>query len=142
VAACDFEGDGVDEVIAVAGPGGAPHVRIMKFDSAGNFVGDLASFFAYQLGFTGGLFVACGDVDGDGHPEIILGVDAGGGPHLRILRYTPGTPGNVSVLFEAFVYDAGFRGGIRVAAGHAARSAPPPAAVGPRPPPRPPAPSS
>jgi len=114
VAACDFDGDGRAEVVSVAGPGGAPHVRIMQFDASGNFAGDLASFFAYDLGFTGGLFIACGDIDGDLQPEIILGVDAGGGPHVRILRFLGGV---ISVLDEFFAYDAGFRGGIRVAAG-------------------------
>jgi len=115
VAACDFDGDGRAEVVSVAGPGGGPHVRVMQFDAAGTFVADLASFFAYDLGFTGGLFVACGDIDGDGNPEIILGVDAGGGPHVRILRFLGGV---ISVLDEFFAYDAAFRGGIRVAAGN------------------------
>jgi len=121
VAACDFDGDNKAEIVSVAGPGGGPHVRIMKFDAAGNFVADLANFFAYDLGFTGGLFVACGDVDGDGHPEIILGVDAGGGPHVRILRWLGGV---VSVFDEFFAYDAGFRGGIRVAAGQVVGAGP------------------
>jgi hypothetical protein len=56
-------------------------------------------------------------VDGDGIPEIILGVDAGGGPHVRILHYAPGAPGGATALFDFFAYDPGFRGGIRVAAG-------------------------
>jgi hypothetical protein len=124
VAACDFDGDGQAEILSVVGPGGAPHVRLMKFDGAGQLVADLASFFAYDPGFVGGLFAACGDLDGDGVPEIVLGVDAGGGPHLRALRYTPPiphfppAPGNVTPLIEAFVYDPGFRGGVRVAAGN------------------------
>jgi hypothetical protein len=118
LAACDFDGDGQDEVLSVVGPGGASHVRLMKFNGAGQLVADLASFFAYDLGFIGGLFVACGDLDGDGVPEIVLGVDAGGAPHLRALRYTPGAPGNVTPLIDQFVYDLGFRGGVRVGAGN------------------------
>jgi hypothetical protein len=118
LAACDFDGDGRDDVLSVVGPGGASHVRILKFDTNGQPSADLVSFFAYDLGFIGGLYAACGDLDGDGVPEIILGVDAGGAPHLRALRYTPGTPSNVTPLIEAFVYDLGFRGGVRVAAGN------------------------
>jgi hypothetical protein len=118
VAACDFDGDGRAEILSVAGPGGGPHVRLMKFDGAGHFTADLANFLAYDAGFVGGLFAACGDIDGDGAPELILGVDAGGGPHVRILKYTPGTPGNMTAFIELFAYDPGFRGGIRVAAGN------------------------
>jgi hypothetical protein len=111
VAACDFDHDGRDDLVTVAGPGGAPHVRVMKFDGGGALVADLASFFAYEPGFVGGLFVACGDLDGDGDPEIVLGVDAGGGPHVRILRL------DRSVFDEFMAYDPAFRGGIRVAVG-------------------------
>jgi hypothetical protein len=118
VAACDFDGDGRADILSVVGPGGGPHVRILKFDAAGAFLGDLASFLAYDPGFVGGLFAACGDLDGDGVPEIVLGVDAGGGPHVRTFKYTPGTPDSVTAFVEFFAYDPGFRGGIRVAAGN------------------------
>jgi hypothetical protein len=118
VAACDFDGDGRTDVLSAAGPGGGPHVRLLKFDAAFAYLGDLASFLAYDPGFVGGLFVACGDIDGDGVPDIVTGVDAGGGPHVRVFRYTPGTLGNVTGLADLFVYDPGFRGGVRVAAGN------------------------
>jgi hypothetical protein len=118
LAACDFDGDGRAEILSVVGPGGGPHVRILKFDAQGAFLADLASFFAYDPGFVGGLFAACGDLDGDGQPEILLGVDAGGGPHVRTFQYTPGTPGHVTAFVDFFAYDPGFRGGIRVAAGN------------------------
>jgi hypothetical protein len=118
LAACDFDGDGRADVLSVAGPGGAPHVRILKFSPQGAFLADLASFFAYDPGFTGGLFAACGDLDGDTVPEILLGVDAGGGPHVRTFKYTPGSPGNVTAFVDFFAYDPGFRGGIRVATGN------------------------
>jgi hypothetical protein len=117
VAACDFDGDGRADPVTVAGPGGGPHVRILKFAADGVFLGDLANFLAYDPGFVGGLFAACGDLDGDGTPELILGVDAGGGPHVRTFKYTPGTAGNVTAFVDFFAYDPGFRGGIRVAAG-------------------------
>ncbi len=119
VAACDFDGDGRTEIVTGAGPTGGPHVRIIKLDPAtGQPATDLANFMAYDPGMTAGLFVACGDVDGDGKPELILGVDAGGGPHVRVFKYTPGAPGGVTSFFDFFAYDPGFRGGIRVAAGN------------------------
>ncbi len=55
VACGDLNGDGVDEIITGAGPGGGPHVRI--FNSAGKVI---AQFFGYQKNFHGGVYVASG----------------------------------------------------------------------------------
>jgi FG-GAP-like repeat len=115
VAACDFDGDGRDEIVTAPGPGGGSHVRVFQLDPAGNVTGELAGFFAYPPAFTGGAFVACGDVDGDGVSEIITGADAGGGPHVRILRLQGST---VVSIFELLAYHPTFTGGVRVAAGN------------------------
>src|SRR3989339_189728 len=104
VASGDVDGDGHDEIITGAGAGGGPHVKI--FDSDGNLKGQ---FFAYREGFRGGVNVASGDVDGDGHDEIITGAGAGGGPQVRIFR----AHGDIEGQF--FAYDENFRGGVRVA---------------------------
>ena len=84
-ATCDINGDGLDEIITGAGPGGGPHVRV--FSLAGGVVTELAGqgFYAYDPAFPGGVNVACGDVTGDGVPEIITGAGPGGGPHVRVL---------------------------------------------------------
>ncbi len=42
---------------AEAGPSGGPHVRVLTRNLDGALT-DLASFFAYPVGFTGGVFVA------------------------------------------------------------------------------------
>lgn len=102
----DLDGNGQDEIIVGAGNGGAPQIRI--FNDKGKVLGQ---FFAYDLGFRGGVYVATGDVDGDGVDEIITGAGNGGGPHVRVFTDT-GT-----VLGQFFAYDEGFRGGVRVAAG-------------------------
>ncbi len=73
-AKCDVDGDGMDEIITGAGPLGGPHVRVLKVSSG--TLTELASFFAYDPKFGGGVFVACGDVTGDGVAEVITG--AGG----------------------------------------------------------------
>ncbi|MFA4930450.1 MAG: S8 family serine peptidase [Patescibacteria group bacterium] len=52
VATGDVNGDGVDEIITGAGPGGGPHVRV--FDSAGTV---LTQFFAYATDFRKGITV-------------------------------------------------------------------------------------
>jgi hypothetical protein len=117
VAACDLDGDGWAEIVTGAGPGGGPHVRVVKLDAAGDPAGDLASFLAYAPTFTGGVFVACGDVDGDGTPEVITGADAGGGPHVRVLKRDVAAPGGVTPFLDFLAYPAAFAGGVHVAAG-------------------------
>jgi hypothetical protein len=54
VAAADVNGDGRDDVITGAGPGGGPHVRAFS----GVDLAELASFYAYDAAFAGGVFVA------------------------------------------------------------------------------------
>lgn len=61
-----------------AGVGSRPYVNI--FDWQYDKVDD---WFAYETTFTGGVFVATGDIDGDGADEIITGPGAGKGPVIR-----------------------------------------------------------
>ena len=100
------------------GPGGGPHVRIFKLDEATGLIGGLGGgFFAYDPLFTGGVHVAAGDVDGDGHVEVITGAGAGGGPHVRVWK-VDGTTGAATALGGGFLaYDPLFTGGVHVAAG-------------------------
>jgi uncharacterized repeat protein (TIGR01451 family) len=112
VAVADFNGDGTQDVVTAAGPGGGPHIRV--FDGKTGSI--LKEFFAYDAGFTGGVYVAAGDVNGDGVPDIITGAGAGGGPHVRVFNGLTGKllPGPIG---EFFAFDASFHGGVRVAAG-------------------------
>ncbi len=104
VATGDLDGDGRAEIIAGLGPGGSPRVRVFKAD--GTFVDE---FDAYAPTYDRGIFVAAGDVNGDGKDEIVTGTDTGGGPHVRVF-----TEAGV-VLGSFFAYDSLFRGGVRVA---------------------------
>src|SRR5262249_1877389 len=108
VALADFNGDGVDDVVAAAGPGGGPHIRV--FDGATGTL--LDTFFAYDPAFTGRVFVATGNVTGDGVPDIVTGADAGGGPHVKVFE---GLTHRLVASFYAF--DPDFTGGVRVAVG-------------------------
>jgi hypothetical protein len=79
VAGGDTNGDGRADIITGAGPGGGPHVKVFS----GANLGLLASFFAYDTAFRGGVFVAAGDVNGDGRADVITGAGPGGGPHVE-----------------------------------------------------------
>jgi hypothetical protein len=108
VASGDINGDGFDDVITGAGPGGGAHVRIFNGQNSGATV--LVDFVTY-LGFTGGLYVASGDINGDGIGDLITGAGAGGGPHVQVFG-----GGGVGLLHSYLAYDARFTGGVRVAA--------------------------
>jgi hypothetical protein len=108
VAMADVNGDGVDDIITAAGPGGGPHVRV--FD--GTNLTELRSFFAYSPSFTGGVFVASGDVDGDGKADIFTG--SGGGMAATVNIYSGATGSQIGNSFMPY---PGFTGGVSVAAG-------------------------
>jgi hypothetical protein len=105
VAAGNIDGVAGDELIVAAGAGGGPHVK--AFTADGTVV---ASFFAYSADFTGGVFVAAGDVNDDGHVDIITGAGAGGGPHVKVFSGLNG-----ATLASFFAYTGSFTGGVRVA---------------------------
>lgn len=108
VALGDFNGDGIPDIVTAPGPGGGPHIKI--FDGA-NF-GVIRQFMAYSRDFFGGVYVAVGDVNGDGRLDIITGAGAGGGPHVKVFDSLSGV-----TIDSFFAYDAAFRGGVTVASG-------------------------
>jgi subtilisin-like proprotein convertase family protein len=107
VATGDVNGDGVPDIITGPGPSGGPDIRV--FDGKTGAL--IREFMAFDPRFTGGVFVAAGDVNGDGFADIIVGADAGGGPEVRVFSGKDGTP-----LFSFFAYTEAFTGGVRVAA--------------------------
>jgi len=108
VAVGDVTGDGLPDIVTVAGPGGGPHVRV--FD--GNGFAPRLDFFAFEAEFIGGGTVAVGDVTGDGVADIVIGAGAGGGPRVRVFDGRTG-----QVLRDFFALDSEFRGGVNVATG-------------------------
>jgi hypothetical protein len=109
VAAGDVTGDGIDDIITAPGPSGGPHVKV--FD--GRDGAELAGFMAFEETFAGGLYVATGDLTGDGVADIVVTPDEGGGPRVRVFA------GQTLAAGADFfgIDDPNFRGGARAAVG-------------------------
>jgi fibronectin-binding autotransporter adhesin len=112
VAVGDVNGDGVPDIITAPGPGMGAHIRVFDGRNGNRLRGPIGNFLAYPGMFRGGVFVAAGDVNGDGRADIIVGPDNGAPPLVRVFD---GRNGNTLQSF--FAYSPFFTGGVRVAAG-------------------------
>lgn len=106
VAAGDVNGDGFADVIAAAGAGGGPQVTV--FD--GRTLKLMTAFYAFAPGFAGGMFVAAGDVTGNGTDDIVVGADKGGGPQVAVFDGP-----TQRQLNSYYAFTPSFTGGVRVA---------------------------
>lgn len=106
MAAGDIDGDGIDEFLVGAGPGGGPHVKLLRADGS-----KILSFYAFSQGFRGGVSVAFVDTNNDGSKELVVGAGNGGGPHVKIFN------ANGTMLSSFFAFNRAFSGGVIVAAG-------------------------
>ncbi len=108
--------DDTPEIITGAGPGAVfgPHVRI--FEPSGYAV-PYTSFIAYGT-HKWGVNVAAGDIDNDGHDEIITGPGPGAvfGPHVRAFLSDGGTGSFPVPGVNFFAYGTN-KWGVNVAAG-------------------------
>ena len=123
-AAGDVNGDAVADLAVAAGFQGGPRVAV--FDGKTVFGATrtklVNDFFAFPDVLRNGVFVAIGDVDGDGFGDLIIGAGPGGGPRVLTLSgQTLATKGAAAAidgrLSNFFVAGADSdRGGVRVAA--------------------------
>ena len=94
VATGDVNGDGIADIGVAVSSGGNPHVKVFN----GIDGSELASFFAFDLGYLGGVTLAIADLNGDGLAEIIVGA-AEGVSHVKVFS------GNgLSELLSFFAY--------------------------------------
>ena len=108
IASGDIDGDGVADIIAGAGSGGGPQVRI--FDKNGFLKGQ---FFAYDKNFRGGVRIAAGKISGGARSDsvkIVTAPGAGGGPHIKIFSQKG------EAIGQFFAYEKKFRGGVSLGA--------------------------
>jgi hypothetical protein len=96
------------DIITAPGPGGGPDIRVFQ-GLAGTMIQE---FLAYDYNFDMGVFVAAGDVNGDGKADIITAPGQGGGPDVRV--FNGAAPGQLIQEFLSYAYQ--FDGGVRVAA--------------------------
>jgi len=112
VAVGDVNGDGFADVITGSGAGAAGHVKVFDGTRLGRTNALLMSFDAFPGFFRGGVFVAAGDVTGDGRADIIVAPDAGARPVVRVFD------GKTGAEIRSFLaYSPTFTGGVSVAAG-------------------------
>ena len=109
VAVADFNGDGTPDLVVGTGPGIPTRVRVLD----GQTKAELFTVDPFESSFTGGVYVAAGDVTGDGKADLVITPDQGGGPRVRIFNGDGFAPGADFFGIE----DLAFRGGARAAVG-------------------------
>jgi hypothetical protein len=82
VAVADLNGDGTAEIIVAPGAGMSTLIKV--FDLDGNEL-DVYRTKAY-IGFSGGVFVATGDLNGDGRPDLITTPGSGLSSVVKVFR--------------------------------------------------------
>ena len=109
VAACDTNGDGKDEIIASAGPGGSTHAR--TFNGRGRYLG--LDFRPFSDSIRGGANVACANVDGGLEDEVVFSVQSFDVPRVKVYK----TNKEKTILGSFLAYNDGYKGGVQVTAG-------------------------
>jgi hypothetical protein len=128
VAVGDVNADGFSDVIIAGGTGS--RVQVIDGSKFGEIPPGapvpasaiLANLKAYGAGFGGGVFVAAGDVNGDGRADVITGPGAGKGT-VQVIDGGKLTQVNgvgliapSALLGSLFAFAPGFTGGVTVAA--------------------------
>ncbi len=103
VAVGDANNDNQKDIVTTPGQGGGPHVRV--FDWQGKVK---QQWFAFPPENRTGLKVAVGDITGDGQNEILVAMQKGGEPLVRIFNSA------YKLVKEISVFQAGFTGGINL----------------------------
>ncbi len=110
VAVADVNGDGVPDIIAAQGPGGDGLVHVFDGITGRPLAGPLGSFQPFGPDYHGGLWVAGGDINADGHADVIAAEDQGGQPRVEVFSGQDG-----SQLANFLAFDSSFAGGVRLA---------------------------
>ncbi|HYH68680.1 MAG TPA: VCBS repeat-containing protein [Urbifossiella sp.] len=111
----DVNGDGIEDVVVVTGPGSPVRWGAIDGRTGNTLLVPLTAAFSGSEAFTGGGFVSVGDLDGDGRAEVVLTPDQGGGARVTIFSvFNVGARVRGNYLG---ISDPNFRGGARTAIG-------------------------
>jgi hypothetical protein len=111
VAAGDVNGDGRLDIVAGSGPGGPPRVRGFDAATGAQLPGAIGDFLAFPASFRGGVYVAAGDVAGEGEAEVIVGPGPGARPIIKVFN-----PATMAAPASIRTFTAREKRGVRVAA--------------------------
>src|SRR5207249_11141041 len=130
VTAEDVNGDNRADIIVAAGAGTSAHVKVIDGTKMNQVLPNgqiadsalLASFFAFDPAFVGGVTLAAGDINVDGINDIVVGSGPGVTPHVKVIDgkklnqvQANGQIADSALLASFFAFDPAFRGGIFVA---------------------------
>lgn len=118
VASADFNNDGTLDVVVGSGVGRVAEIRI--FDGATTKL--LGARQVFENTFTLGVFVAAGDINGDGIPDIVVTPDQGGSSRTIVLdgkTFISSAGVNPTLIADFFAIegDPNYRGGVRAGVG-------------------------
>jgi uncharacterized repeat protein (TIGR01451 family) len=113
VASADLNGDGFFDVVVAEDAGGQPRVKVYS----GKDGSVLDDFLALDSSFTGGVRLAVGDVNGDGHADIVAAAGPGGPPLVEVFEGSDLAQGIIRPVLSFDAYDPSFTGGVYVATG-------------------------
>ena len=86
ITANDLDGDGNAEVVAGCGVGTSPHITVWKWSGTGKPMGMISSYYAYEGGFKGGVYLGSGDWDNNGIADVFTGSGIGAEATVVVFR--------------------------------------------------------